>query len=112
MITDAQANIQEILAQPGNKILDISAIESEYIDNTYYARVLTEAGNSITVIIGPEQDQDSSDTSITNTNPEYESIVYLASTGTYYDITADRFKCHRKQEGVYSGPRTRFTGLL
>jgi hypothetical protein len=85
--------------------LDISAIESECIDNTDYARVLAEAGSDITVIIGPEQDQDSSDTSIINTNPEHESKAHLASAGTYYAITADRFKGNRKHDHGLFGPQ-------
>jgi hypothetical protein len=105
MIADARANVREILARPENKILDISSLEGDGIDDADYARVLAEAGSGITVITGPEQDQDSSDIPMKPLSSHEQVPVIPIDPGPLYFLKADRFMCHRKQDDTVFGPR-------
>ncbi|KAF7870189.1 uncharacterized protein EAF02_009379 [Botrytis sinoallii] len=101
----------DFLAMPGNKIIDITTIDTKCTDNLEYMEALTGAGSGITVLSAPDieekenepiQAEEERKASTTSNSPNSNAITNVVNE---FKLTLQRFKCHRKQIDSLTGPR-------
>ncbi|KAM3075828.1 hypothetical protein ACMFMG_007953 [Clarireedia jacksonii] len=101
IVADAKAMTGDFLAMPESKIVDISTIDTECVDNSEYMEALTGAGSGITVFSSPKPNEDLEDPiheeegSLTLNNPKSNAIMNAVSE---YKMVIERFKCYCKQD--------------
>lgn len=111
MVADAKAMASDFLAMPENKIVDITKIDTECTDSAEYMEALVGAGNGITVLTAPDIEKKESEPIQAETEETGSTLpnsgIQNSITNTVAEIrlTLQRFKCHRKQDDSFFGPR-------
>ncbi|KAF7923752.1 uncharacterized protein EAE98_007570 [Botrytis deweyae] len=94
MVADAKAMASDFLAMPGNKIIDITTIDTECTDSADAPDIEKKSEP-----IQAETEEKGS------TTPDSRNRNAIANTVSDIKLTLQRFKCHRKQSDSLTGPR-------